>query len=243
MKDNFSHVASEYATFRPTYPEELYEFIYSQFSNFDAAWDCGTGSGQVAGVLSRKFSRVDATDISEKQLAAAVKQPNIHYTQQPAEATNFPSQHFDLITVAQAIHWFDFEKFYAEVKRTLKPDGLLVVMGYGLLSISPEIDQLMAHFYNVTIGPYWDPERRYLDEAYQTIPFPFREISTPAFYAELEWSLDHFFGYLGTWSAVKHYKTSHHSDPLPELRKALTPLWPEKRIVSFSILTRIGFNT
>jgi ubiquinone/menaquinone biosynthesis C-methylase UbiE len=134
MKDNFSQQAADYAQFRPLYPSSCYDFLLKHVENRSCAWDCGTGNGQVANIFADSFDHVFATDISEKQLHHAVKRPNIAYSLCPAESTDFPDQFFDLIVVAQAIHWFNFDQFYAEVRRTLKPDGLFVVMGYGVFS-------------------------------------------------------------------------------------------------------------
>ena len=154
MKDNFSKDSHLYAKYRPTYPSALFTYIISLLETKDQAWDCATGNGQVATQLAKEFQVVEATDISASQVEQAPKLAHIHYTIQPAEQTKFEKDQFDLITVAQAIHWFDFEKFYAEVNRTLQPNGILAVIGYGLLSISPELDLIIHHFYNDIIGAY-----------------------------------------------------------------------------------------
>ncbi|MBV9987935.1 MAG: class I SAM-dependent methyltransferase, partial [Chitinophagaceae bacterium] len=177
MKDNFSSQSQNYAQFRPHYPAELFSYLLGLVKERESAWDCGTGNGQVAGVLADHFGLVQATDISQQQLDQAISKPNIHYSVQSAEKTGFADAAFDLITVAQAIHWFRFHEFYSEVKRTLKPGGLLAVIGYGLLRTDAALQQLLDDFYRNTVGVYWDAERRYIDEAYTTIPFPFKEIA------------------------------------------------------------------
>lgn len=174
-KDNFSTQSGHYAKYRPVYPEALYSFIYNQIKEFNTAWDCGTGNGQVASVLSDKFDKVYATDISKNQLQNAVAKENITYIQARAEHTPIADRSIDLITVAQAIHWFDFNAFYQEVSRVAKPGALLAAWGYGLLSVSPELDPIIEEFYADILGSYWDDERSYLDESYRTIPFPFKE--------------------------------------------------------------------
>jgi len=209
MKDNFSSHSKEYAQFRPHYPKELFEALLSLVKKRDAAWDCGTGNGQVAGVLAGHFTEIYATDISQHQLEVAVQRPNIHYSVQPAEKTGFSAKQFDLVTVAQAIHWFQFADFYSEVKRTLRPGGFIAVIGYGLVQTEKPLQTIIDHFYTKIIGPCWDAERHYIDEAYQTIPFPFEEISMPAFKIRYQWSPDQLIGYIGTWSAVKHYAKQH----------------------------------
>ena len=147
MKDNFSDQSNLYQQFRPTYPTELFEWIYQHVSNFDSAWDCGTGNGQIASELAIKFNHFFATDISAQQLANAAILPNITYSKQAAEHTNFANAVFDLITVGQAIHWFDFEKFYTEVKRTAKENALLAVVGYGKFNSEPAIDAIIESLY------------------------------------------------------------------------------------------------
>jgi hypothetical protein len=242
MKDNFSTQSDQYARYRPTYPAELFQYLDTLLPNKQTAWDCGTGNGQVAYELAKTFQSVFATDISRQQLANAMQADNITYAVQPAESTNFREEQFDLITVAQAIHWFQFEPFYAEVKRTAKKGALLCVIGYGKLKISEPIDNVIENFYENIIGPYWDAERKYIDEDYKTIPFPFEEIEAPNFVNKLHWSLQHLLGYLNTWSAVKHFINKNGYNPVYALQKELAPIWggEEVRTIEFPLLLRIG---
>lgn len=240
MKDRFSDISGRYAQYRPHYPEALITLLLGHVPSTGTAWDCGTGNGQLAAMLAKHFEQIHATDISSSQLALAPVHPKISYAVQSAEATLFADQYFDLITVAQAIHWFDFDRFYEEVRRTLKPDGLLAVIGYGLLQCSPLIDPVIQKFYRETVGSYWDPERRYLDENYQTIPFPFHEIETPELHMTYSWSLSQLMGYLGTWSAVRRYQEDLHQDPLPSLQSQLNTLRINEITVRFPILLRLG---
>lgn len=180
MKDNFSAQASAYARFRPTYPPELIAELVALAPARQAAWDCATGNGQVAYALAEYFEEVLATDISAKQLAQARQHPRIQYQLEPAEKCSAPDQSFDLIVVAQAIHWFDFEGFYAEVRRVLRPGGVLALVGYGVFSTeNAALNAVIDHFYREITGPYWDPERRHIDEEYRTILFPFEQITMP----------------------------------------------------------------
>lgn len=240
MKDNFSDQSEKYARFRPGYPKELFPFIENELQSKERAWDCGTGNGQVAVELSKFMKRVDATDISREQLNHAVAGPNIFYSQQPAENTSFPDESFDLITVAQAIHWFNFEEFYAEVNRCLKPGGFIAVMGYGLFHIDQKTDQVIQELYSCYLEDYWDPERRYLEEEYQTIPFPFDEIETPSFEHRLEWDFEHLIGYLKSWSAVKHYQKAKGRNPVDLISKKLYASFGERGIVTYPVLFRLG---
>lgn len=242
MKDNFSSASDQYALYRPTYPDRFFSYLKTLIPLPEMAWDCGTGNGQVAVKLASFFETVCATDISDSQMHHAPKRNNIDYSLQAAEKTNFQNHTFDLIIVAQAVHWFDFEKFYSEVNRTAKENALLVVLGYGRLEISPEIDANIDAFHEDTLGQYWDVERRYIDALYQTIPFPFEEIDAPKFTNAYDWTFEHLIGYLNTWSAVKHYIKINNTNPVdvlaPKLKAAFGTY--QTRIVNFPLLLRVG---
>lgn len=242
MKDNFSVQAGAYSQYRPYYPQEMTDYIISFVNNKDSALDVATGNGQVAFKLADDFKDVYATDISEKQLENAVRKENIQYSNQPAENTSFADGSFDLITVAQAIHWFDFDAFYKEVYRLLKPDGVFAVLGYGLFSAEDkDVDKLLQYFYHDITRPYWDAERRYLDEDYKTIPFPFQEMETKQFVNEFTWSFEQVTGYLETWSAVQHYIKKNGTNPVDLIRDELKEIWEKGGgRVTFPLLLRIG---
>lgn len=241
MKDNFSKQSAIYAKYRPTYPPALYDFILSQVVNKEAAWDCGTGNGQAAKELSKAFKKVFATDISQKQIDKAVHSDNIFYSVQPAEQTNFPDNSFDLVTVAQALHWFRFDDFYKEVKRVTKPGGIFAGWTYSLLRITNEINALIEeHHYN-TLDGYWDDERKYVDEKYRNIPFPFTKITTPAFTIEYNWTMEDLEGYLNTWSALQKFITKNNYNPVDDLIQRIKPHWkPEQRQISFPVYLLLG---
>jgi len=242
MKDNFSTGSDKYALFRPTYPPALFDYLLSLVRGRGLAWDCGTGNGQVAVILAEFFDRVIATDISAAQLQSATPHERIEYSVQPAEKTNFPDAAFDLITVAQAIHWFDFDAFYREVNRTIRPGGLLAVIGYDLVRFGPAVDPVLDAFYRDIVGPFWDRERRYIDEQYRTIPFPYADLPAPAFSIDVEWSFDHLIGYIGTWSAVKHYQKQRGQDPVALVAPALKKNWGAEDMKKgrFPILLRLA---
>lgn len=241
MKDNFSHRSDKYLLYRPNYPTELFSFLLSQLNDDKTAWDCGTGNGQIAIELAKHFDEIYATDISAQQIENSIPKQNIIYSVQPSEATYFADKTFDLITVAQAIHWFDFEKFYIEVKRVAKPLGIIAVIGYGLIKTFDEADAIIEDFYFNTIGSFWDAERKYIDENYLTIPFPFQEIEAPQFSNELHWNFEHLIGYLSTWSAVKHYIKAKGENPISLIEEKLKQCWGnETRSVRFDILLRVG---
>lgn len=240
IKDRFSNHAKQYAIFRPTYPKELYDCIFSHVKKFDTAWDCGTGNGQVARDLSTRFKVVEATDISEQQLANAYKAENIFYTKAD-EKTNFSDAHFDLITVAQAIHWFNISEFFKEAKRVAKKDAIIAVWGYSLPTLNPEVDKRLQEFYSKVVGPYWDKERRLIDAQYKTILFPCSEIRTPEFSLSLEWSLEEFQGYLSTWSSVQKYIQANQINPVESFMKEVLPLWKsDRQNINFPLFLRLG---
>ncbi|MDX5348194.1 MAG: class I SAM-dependent methyltransferase [Hymenobacteraceae bacterium] len=242
MKDNFSAQSKQYAAFRPGYPAELVKYLVSLTKEQERAWDCATGNGQMAVLLSEHFAEVQATDISQNQLFNATPKANIHYSLAPAEETSFPDHFFDLITVAQAVHWFNFDMFYKEARRVLKPGGIIALIGYGLLKTNTDLDAVIHNFYSNITGPFWDAERRYLDEEYKTIPFPFSEIELPEFEIIYQWSEEDLLGYLGTWSAVQHYKKAKGEDPLLLITSDLEKWFTQHKTatVTFPLFTRTG---
>ncbi|CAD0008568.1 class I SAM-dependent methyltransferase [Flavobacterium chungangense] len=241
MKDNFSKQAVDYSKFRPQYPEEMIQYIISFVDTKSTALDLATGNGQVAHKLSAYFDKVFATDISQKQLDNATQANNIMYSKGSAEKTSFGNQQFDLIVVAQAVHWFDFDPFYKEIYRILKPEGIFAVMGYGLFSTNPDSDKILRHFYYDIVGSYWDVERRYLDENYETIPFPFDEISAEKFQNQFIWTFEILIGYLQTWSSVQHYISKNNQNPIDLIYDELKVSWQKSnQEVTFPLLLRIG---
>jgi ubiquinone/menaquinone biosynthesis C-methylase UbiE len=240
MKDNFSKQADSYAKYRPNYPQELFDFIL-QYVERQTAWDCATGNGQTAKVLAEYFKKVYATDTSQKQIDHAHKESNIFYSVQPAEQTSFPDKSFDLITVSQALHWFDFEKFYAEVTRVGKAGSWLAVWMYALPRVSTAIDELIHDYHFITLEKYWDTERRHVDANYTTIPFPFEEIQTPAFYIANEWTIDELEGYFNTSSALQKFISANGYSAVPELFNQIKPHWQSKMMkIIFPLHLRMG---
>lgn len=242
MKDNFSHNPSAYATYRPSYPNAIFQELQKLISSTSRAWDVGTGNGQVAVKLSAFMDRVEATDISAAQMSQATQSPKINYSIQPAEKTNFEDNSFDLITIGQAIHWFDFERFYGEAKRVAKDLAIIAAIGYDLIKINPVVDKVIDHLYNVILKDYWDPERRYIDEKYKTIPFPFEEVQLPNDPIKVNWTLDHLVGFLNTWSALKHFRTKNNFNPLDNIHTDLKEAWDgdNTKTCYFPIISRVG---
>jgi ubiquinone/menaquinone biosynthesis C-methylase UbiE len=242
-KDLFSNQSSFYAAYRPLYPKPLYDYLLQKVSVRDTAWDCATGNGQVAIELSKYFKNVFATDISENQLAAATPGHNIHYSRQPAERTSFPRQFFDLITVAQAYHWFDFDAFQAEVKRISRPGALIAVWGYHLpKSTNDNVNTLINYFYSDVTGPYWDPERKWVDDFYQTIPFSYEDTSLRQFSIRTLWNREQFLGYFRSWSSVQHYMKEKNEDPVLVLAREIDNYWGSEELkeITFPLFLKTG---
>ncbi|RKN80130.1 class I SAM-dependent methyltransferase [Ulvibacterium marinum] len=241
-KDKFSKQSKAYKKFRPTYPSTLYEELLKWVHTKDVCWDCGTGNGQVASALSPYFRTVFATDISQKQIQNAGNRDNVIFKVERAENTNFQDSQFDLITVAQAIHWFDSAVFNSEVRRVGKNGGVLAVWGYGLLRISPAIDELIAHFYKDIIGPYWDKERKHIDAAYETIDLDFQPLAIDSNFAiTVQWDLRSLRGYLNTWSSVQNYMGQNNGEnPVDGFMDKLKSSWgdTEQKSINFPIFMR-----
>ena len=241
MLDRFSDQAARYARYRIDYPAALYDWLLPQVPGRERAWDCATGNGQVAAVLADHFVRVDATDLSEKQLAQAVPRANVHYQPAPAERTAFPAQRFDLITVAQAVHWFQAEAYHEEVRRVARPGAVLAEWGYGLVQVGSEIDAVIEHFYRRTMGPYWDANRWHIDDEYARIPFPFAGVQRARFAVQRQWSAEWFLQYLRTWSSVVKYQQERGADAVALLAAEVQALWgPGEREVVFPVFARAG---
>jgi SAM-dependent methyltransferase len=242
FKDHFSKQAADYAIFRPGYPQELFDYLGSIAPSRHLAWDCGTGNGQAAAGLASVFERVIATDASEKQIANALPHEHVEYRVAAAENSGIQSGTIDLIMVAQALHWFDLARFYAEARRALKPNGVVAASAYNLLHIEPAIDEVVNRYYNEVVGPFWPPERE-LVEQFADLPFPFHEIDPPKFQMTTQWNLDHLLGYLRTWSSTQRFIVAKGSDPLEQIADELRRAWGDSqqtRKVIWPLILRIG---
>jgi ubiquinone/menaquinone biosynthesis C-methylase UbiE len=222
----------------------VYEFIFQHVNSFDLAWDVGTGNGQTAVELAKRFQQVLATDISENQLSHAERKPNIIYKIEPAENSSLQDSSVDLITIAQAIHWFDFENFYKEVRRVAKPGAVIAAFTYSLFEVTDtNINELIQHFYWKETHSYWDDERKLVDEEYRTIPFPFTEIDAPKFWMEYQWNTDQLLGYMNTWSAALHYQKQNGKNMIDEfIRKKIEAVTSKEQVLTirFPIHMRTG---
>lgn len=244
-KDLFSAQSKEYASSRPTYPRALFEFIVGLVDEKTLAWDCATGNGQAALVLADYFKQVIASDISAKQLENAQRKSNIKYQIFRAEDTPLKDNSVDLITVAQALHWFDFGRFYSEARRVLRKrkdgktgegqggGGIIAAWAYGLHTISPEVDRVTRRLYEDILGDkYWPPERKYVEDRYETIPFPFEQIPSPEFQIQLSWNLSELVNYYRSWSSVQKFIEKNKLDPVSEVSSNLEYAWGQKNHVN-----------
>jgi SAM-dependent methyltransferase len=243
FKDHFSGHAAAYAASRPGYPDELLDWVSALPPERRLAWDCATGSGQAAVGLAGVVAAVVATDASARQIDRARPHERVRYVVAPADRAPTPDGAVDLVTVAQALHWFDLDAFYAEVRRVARPGAVLAAWCYGLHAITPEVDAVVGRLYRDIVGPDWPPERRQVEEGYARLPFPFDEVATPPFRMTQRWDLGRLLGYLATWSSVQRYRQRTGRDPLDLVRDDLQGAWDDpgqQREVSWPLHPRIG---
>lgn len=230
FKDHFSGHAEEYDSYRPSYPQELYSHLATLTDHHDLAWDCATGNGQAAMSLIPHYKQVVATDASAEQVGQAESVGGVEFRCATAENSSLENNSVDLITVAQALHWFDLPAFAQEVERVLVDGGVLAVWTYGLMNIQNDIDELILRLYRDVVGPYWPFERTMVENGYADIEFSFTELETPAFEMGLQWDLQQVMGYLNTWSAVKAYEKDKGENPLQASLAELSKLWGDASV-------------
>lgn len=243
FKDHFSSRAGAYARARPTYPPRLFEELAGLAQRRELAWDCGTGNGQAAEGLAAHFAAVVATDPSAAQLAEAVPHPRITYLQLAESSSGLTAGSVDLVSAAQAAHWFDLDAFYREAARVLRPGGLLAVWCYGLCRVEPDIDRRLSEFYHDTIGAWWPPERGHIDAEYRTLPFPWPALPFPRLAIERLWTLAEFLAYLRTWSAVARCAAAHAENPVLAFGALIARTWgpaDHQRQVVWPLAMRLG---
>jgi SAM-dependent methyltransferase len=226
---HFGAVAADYARHRPTYPDALFDWLADVAPARTHALDCGTGNGQAAVALAERFARVTATDLSDGQLAQAMPHPRVTYRAAPAEASGLPDASCDLVTVAQALHWFDLVGFGREATRVLVPDGIVAAWSYGLFACAPAVDAIVMELYHDVVGPYWQPGREHVENGYRDLPLPGTPLKAPSFAIVRRWSLDALTSYLGTWSAVHRYRAAHDADPVAIVAPRLAAAWGDPR--------------
>ncbi|HEX2525812.1 MAG TPA: class I SAM-dependent methyltransferase [Geminicoccus sp.] len=244
FKDHFSTNSAGYAAHRPTYPAALVQFLADVAPDRHLALDCGCGTGQLSVLLAERFDRVVATDASAEQIAHADAHPRVAYRLVPAERSGMQAGTVDLVTVAQAAHWFDLPAFYAEVRRVTYPGSILALISYGVLHVDePQVEPLLQHFYWDALGPYWPSERRHVEEGYRSLPFPFAVIEAPMLDIQVQWTLGDLLGYVGTWSAVRRLEKAAGQGSIDDFTRKLAGAWGDPqacRTVRWPLALRVG---
>ena len=223
----------------------MFEYLATIAPVRQLAWDCATGNGQAAVELATVFDRVIATDASESQIAKADPHERVEYRVAPAEQSGLQSHSFDLVMVAQALHWLNHDHFYPEIRRVLKDNGVFAASAYNLLGTDRPIKEIVQRYYYEIVGPYWPPERA-LIEQFPKIPFPFPERETPAFEIIADWDLEHLVGYLRSWSSTQRFIAATNQNPLDQIANDLEKEWggPEKiRRIVWPLTLRVGIKT
>lgn len=242
--DHFSGHASAYAKARPHYPASLFAWLAGRCSQRTLAWDAGCGNGQASVALAQHFAQVHASDPSTAQIAQATADPRVRYVVEPAEASSLIAASVDLISVAQAFHWFDHPRFFAEVRRVARPGAMVAAYSYERCSVTPAVDTWFERLYSDVLGSYWPAQRRHVESGYRTLPFPFAELdAVPAFHLRCNWQLAQYLAYLRSWSACQKYLAQHGEDPLTALEPALLGAWGDPttiRRVHWPLNMRVG---
>ncbi|XP_073150874.1 uncharacterized protein [Henckelia pumila] len=258
MAKLFINQAKQYAEGRPSYPQELFNFIASKTPCHHLAWDVGTGTGQAAASLANIYKKVIATDTSPKQLELATNLPNITYkcTSPNMSVSELESQigsraSVDLVTIAQAMHWFDLPTFYKHVKWILKsPNGVVAAWCYTTPEVNPSVDSVFQRFYHIDVDPFWEPARKLVDQKYETIEFPFEAVDGLEnngpfrFNSEKLMDLGAYFTYLRSWSAYQTAKEKGVELLRDEVVEDFKRTWNEdgkmEKVVTFPVYLRIG---
>lgn len=243
FKDHFSTQSAIYRAARPRYAPTLFAWLAAQAPARSLAWDAGCGTGQASLGLAAEFERVIATDPSAAQIAEAETAPNLDYRVERAEQSTLTDASADLVTVAQALHWFDLDAFHAEVRRVLRPGGIVAEWTYADCHVIPAVDAVKQTLYVDLLDSYWPPERRLVESGYAELAFPFARLAPPPFELTAHWDLAAFLAYLRSWSATQRYITANGSDPVDELAARFAAAWgdaTEVRAVRWDLALRVG---
>ncbi len=244
FQDLFSSQSKTYAQFRPTYPQELFDYLASLTPSHETAWDCGTGNGQAAISLKRHFIKVWATDPSSAQISNAVSHKGVTYLVGAETQDKIENHSVDLITVAQALHWFQFDRFYSEVRRVATPGAIIAAWAYDFNQpIQPAIDSILNKLYFETLGPYWAPNNKLIWDGYKDIPFPFERIATPKFQMKANLNLVEFLGYLASWSSSAKFLEKNGYSALKDVYEQVLPLWgaaESKKLLQWNLHLLVG---
>jgi SAM-dependent methyltransferase len=240
--DHFSDRATGYARYRPSYPIEVVDHLAALAPGRKLAWDAGCGSGQLSVLLAERFDRVLATDASGEQLARAAPHPRVEYVESLAHESGLQDASVDLATAAQAAHWFELDRYFAEVERVVRPRGIVGLISYGMASTGSEADRVMARFHEEVLDPCWPPERRHVEEGYRSLPFPFDPLGAPPFVMEARWTGEEFLGYLETWSTMRKLEQEDGRERIDAFREEFLRAWGSvgRRRVQWPLALRVG---
>lgn len=241
----FSDKSDLYASARPHYPADVFDYLANLCSETQLAWDCGCGSGQAAIDLVTRFGSVYASDVSKEQIANAKQHPRIDYNVTSSECTEILDKSVDLVCVAQALHWFDYATFWPEVTRVLKPGGLFSAFAYKLPSIDSQIDKLIQQQIMEVIEPYWAPQNQLIADDYRDITFPFKKIDAPKFHMQTNWNLDELFAVIHTFSATRRCMDKLGDAFFKQAYLATKEKWGNqqtKRKIDFDFVFYVGIN-
>ncbi|MEM9839886.1 MAG: class I SAM-dependent methyltransferase, partial [Pseudomonadota bacterium] len=218
----FGTYAAAYKEGRPGYPAALFDWIASEAPGRAAVWDAGTGSGQAARALAERFDHVHATDVDADQIAAAEAHERITFTVAPAEASGLPDASADAVTVATALHWFDFHRFWPEVRRVCRPGGIFCGFTYGLTVSDKEVHKHLLDPVLERIDRFWSDGNRLSLRCYprKEIGFPFEELTPPPLKYDLSWTPTRLLGFMRTWSAHAKARAEGLADDLLRIEEA-----------------------
>ena len=229
VRSLFGEQASAYARFRPQYPQRLFDWLAAASKGRERALDVACGAGQASAPLLAHFDQVLACDSSAALLTTPAFPAQVQRFACHAEQLPLPDGCLDLMVVAQALHWFATPRFFAEVRRTLRHDGLFCAWCYSLPRVTPELDRLIDHLHGDILGPYWPEGRASVDSGYRDIHLPLPAIAAPDVEIRLQWTLEPLLGYLRTWSAVQNFRRRHARDPLEGIMIELAEAWGDPR--------------
>ena len=209
--------------------------------------------------LAKIYKNVIATDTSPKQLEFAIKLPNIRYQLTPPTMSiteleqNVATQSsVDLVTIAAALHWFDLPQFYKQVKWVLKkPNGVIAAWTYTMPEINESVGAVFKPFDTVDCEPFWEPQRKLVDNKYMSIDFPFEPVDGvdntgpfDQFVLEKVMNLDNYFTFIRSCSGYQTAKDKGvellTDNVIDKFKVAWNVDGQSQKVARFPIYLRIG---
>ena len=210
-------ISERYAKCRTKLPVPLIENLLSQHVGPQPGlWlDVGCGPGTSTQELIGRSEKIIGVDISETQLEEARKavvHPSVTFLQGGGEALPVESASADIITVVQAVHWFDLPAFFKEAERVLKPGGVLGLVCYPHYEVpsSPTMNVAMKHVFFEFLGPYFfRPTMKHLEERYANIIIPFGANTRTSLQLSCKQTYDELVYSVSAWSGFQNYCEKH----------------------------------